>query len=708
MQRNMATRLSRSLPKVNRHAFARLSSRASPLANPGRVGLAHRNAWNLAPRTRVMQATTRYAHTDAGAAKPGTAILDATTYNGSTVTEKHWKNQDLPVVDALIEPRAILHFIGFITQGLLPNGKKTDLALVTPDEFPLFMTPSSQWAHAPFNTSAVPTVQKAMERISGSEDLSGLCQIGQNLHFLKSRLWGGLAPVPASQWNDKDLNNPENFAIAHEYLTAVIAVFEYLNIPQIKTNMRDTFNKISDDFEEIQHALNARRKAQGGSPDLNLTALWEQFIRAQYEVMTSTAHSWTLARTAELREPVLEGLSSVPGENHDSPEAKVFMQRWGDLLSANSMADFTIWISMDGYKGFQAPSEVVAGLYNPDLANQDKDYGFAELLMNRLTKCIEGQNEAAKIHGPSAVQSKEARRERFSTSTVVQNELREKIRGRSPSPLPPVQPWIQQLLRGQEEISSLGPEESKNLGFGLAIYRAENQFSDEQWENLKQRLEAHLSAWGEDLPRADELKPLLQLHWFDCKELGFDKAKPVPAARSHFQEIRSMDEWTHKLAPSVFLFIDHMGVASYTEEELYAAYKKDKGLLSGDFQGHVLAVDPDFDESTLTNEPGTTSEDSQSGALQYPGQMRIHGNLVWSELYPMLMLQSMRLENLWLQAREHPMKMYTGFTVPSQVEPWKEWSSLKGVMMDGFVDFLKKKDPTLAGNLQELRKRGGI
>lgn len=44
-----------------------------------------------------MQATTRSAHTDAGAAKPGTAILDATTYNGSTVTEKHWKNQDLPV-----------------------------------------------------------------------------------------------------------------------------------------------------------------------------------------------------------------------------------------------------------------------------------------------------------------------------------------------------------------------------------------------------------------------------------------------------------------------------------------------------------------------------------------------------------------------------------------------------------------------------------
>jgi hypothetical protein len=432
----------------------------------------------------------------------------------------------------LIEPQAILHFIEFIMHGILPNGKKTNLALPNSDEFPLFMAPSSQWAPAPFNKAALSTVQKAIEQITGPEDLSGLCHIGQNIHFLKSRLWGGLAPVPASRWREKDLNHPDNFTIAHEYLTSVIAVFEYLNIPQIRTNMCDTFNKISGDFGEMQDALNARRKAQGNlSPELNLVALWEQFIRALYEVMTSTAHSWVLARVAELRERTSDSFSAIPADNPEGPEMKIFSQRWTDLIAVTSMADFNIWISMDGYNGYDAPSEIIAGLHNPNLEDQDKNYGFSKLLFERLAKCIEAQNEAATVQGPSATQSDAARRERLSISTVVQNELREKIRGRVPSPQPPVQPWIQQLLRAQEASLDMHPRESHDCGFGLAIYRAAHKFSDEQWERLQRDLEAHLSAWSDDVQRADELKPLLKLHWFDCKELGIDITNPITAAR---------------------------------------------------------------------------------------------------------------------------------------------------------------------------------
>lgn len=97
-----------------------------------------------------------------------------------------------------------------------------------------------------------------MKRITDAEELTGLCLVGQNIQFIKNRLWGGLAPVPASRWHEKDLNNPDNFTIAHEYLTSVIAVFEYLNNPQIQSNMRDTFNKIFSDFGKMQEALNAQ------------------------------------------------------------------------------------------------------------------------------------------------------------------------------------------------------------------------------------------------------------------------------------------------------------------------------------------------------------------------------------------------------------------------------------------------------------------
>jgi hypothetical protein len=168
-------------------------------------------------------------------------------------------------------------------------------------------------------------MQKAVERITAPGDLSGLCRIGQNIQILKSRLWGGLVPVPASRWCEKDLNNPDHFTIAHEYLTSIIAVFEYLNNPLIRTTMRDTNNKISGDLGEMQNALKARRKAEGNlSPDLNLTGLWEQFIRARYEVMTSTAHSWVLARVAELRERALDSFSAISAENPEGPEMEIF------------------------------------------------------------------------------------------------------------------------------------------------------------------------------------------------------------------------------------------------------------------------------------------------------------------------------------------------------------------------------------------------
>ncbi|OQD87876.1 hypothetical protein PENSOL_c076G06421 [Penicillium solitum] len=713
----MAARISRSLPQVNRRVFAGLSSRAIPRVTnaSARTGLvAHRSTRNLAPwSSRVTQTKiARYLHTDSDSpVNPNASIVDVTTYEGSTLTKKHWGSQDSPVVDALIEPQTVLHFIEFIANGILPNGKKTDLALLNQDEFPLFMAPSSEWAPAPFNKATISTVDNAMKQIMDRDDLKGLCRIGENIQFLKSRLWGGLAPVPASRWQEKDLNNPDNFTIAHEYLTSVIAVFEYLNIPQIRTNIRDTFNGVSGNLGEMQEALNARRKAQGGlSPEINLSALWEQFIRAQYEIMTSTTHSWVLARVAELRERALDSFSAIPDENPDDPQMAVVSQRWIDLIAVVTMADFNIWLSMDGYNGYHPPSEIVAGLHNPNLKNQGKNYEFSKLIVDRLAKCIEAQNEAATVQGPSANNSDAARRERLSISTVVQDELREKIRGRTPSPQPPVQPWIQKLLRVHEASLSLEPWERQNYGFGLVIYRAAHIFSDEQWETLKRDLEAHLSAWGDDVQGADEMKPLLKLHWFDCKELGFETLNPVKSARRHFQEIRSSDEWSHKIAPSVFLLIDNVGGASYIDEEYRASYTKDQDFLKGDFQGHVLAVDADFNDSATGSESAgdIADEDSQYEDLKYPGRMRILGNLVWSELYPMLMLQSVVLQNFWLQAGAHPRKVYTGPTVPSQVEPWKKQHVLKTLMMNSFVEFLEEKNPTLAGKVKGMRKDGVI
>ncbi|KAJ5678854.1 hypothetical protein N7462_007098 [Penicillium macrosclerotiorum] len=698
----MAARLSRTLLQANRRLFAGSS-----------FGAIRRSVPRRAPWTsRVIRANVaRYAHTDSGSpATVNASILDATGFKGTSDTKKHWTNQDLPIVDALFEPLFVPHFLEFISSGILPNRKETDLSLLTPDELQLFTAPRAHWAPAPFNQDAPPAIENIMQQILNPEISNGLCQLGQNIHFVKRRLSEGLAPVSASRWQEKDLNNPDHFAVAHEYLTSVLAVFEYLNFPQNRVKMRDTFNNVSKELQIMQDALNARRKAQSNlSPKLELTALWEEYIRARYEIMTSTAHSWVIARAAELRERTLDGLSALGPDKMDGPEMNTFSQQWTDLISVVCKADLQIWITMDGYNDYHPPSEIVGGLYNPDLEKLQTNYGLNEALMDRLTKCIQAQNEAQKIQGPSATQSEAARRERMSISTVVQDELREKIRGRSSAPQQSVQPWIQLLLHTHEAISQMPPSESEKYGFGLAIYCTAHKLSGEQLQSLKQKVEADFSAWGDDVQLADKLKPLLKLHWFDGKELGFDPANTVEAARRHYQQIRSSDEWSRKVPPSTFLLIDPKSADSYINETT-PSFQKDKAMLPGDFRNDVIAIDANFDRSAAANESadGNAAEIAQYQDPDYHGHMRILGNLVWSELYPLVVVNAAELSYLWPQAKQHPGNVYTGPTVPSQVEPWKEVNDLQGMMMSSFMDFLKKKDSTLAGKLEDLKKNGSF
>jgi hypothetical protein len=80
----------------------------------------------------------------------------------------------------------------------------------------------------------------------------------------------------------------------------------------------------------------------------------------------------------------------------------------------------------------------------------------------------------------------------------------------------------------------------------------------------------------------------------------------------------------------------------------------------------------------------------------------ILGNLVWGELYPMFIMPSATLEDLWPMAMEHPLKVYTGLTVPSQLEQWRENHVFKVAMLEPFVDHLKGKNAELAKTVADL------
>ncbi|RDW60504.1 uncharacterized protein DSM5745_10962 [Aspergillus mulundensis] len=656
--------------------------------------------------------TARQSHTSPSPGWP-TWNFDVTQIKttGSKLLEPHWASQDLSVVDNLIDHQTIRQFLMFLGDGILPNGKKTSLRIMDEEEGDLFLLPSAEWAPAPFNSCTVTIIHKLKDRIGKFGDTSRLCRVGQNIHSLKRQLEDGIVPMPDSRWIEKDLNNPKHFNTAREHLTAVLVVFEYLNTPEVRDNMRGTFNLIAGDLQELQDALNARRKLQdpnGNILELNLVGLWEAFIRAKYEIMTATAHSWVLSRVAELRDHTINEFCNVPQvvEKMDSEETKVYQDRIQNLTEITAMADLMIWMSMDGYTGYQPPAEVTPGLHYPGLDAQKKGYqGRYEELIQALHN-----SSSAYQSEPGRLQTLAALRVRFSILVAAQDMLRKEIRGRLP-PQPPLVHWIEYVLKSHEyDLKNPQLPEVARREFGFAIYRAAYKASDEEWQTVKRNMEAHILHWGNNIQGADEVKPLLRLHWFDCKELGLDFSDTA-AAKRHFQQWRESDSYREKINTDVFLMIDDWSAASY-RYETHPAIESAEKVFPGNsaFRGHLLAVDADFDSDSVPESEVDHSESHDEDrpvryqyAPGYVGHMRILGNLVWSELFAMLTTHSARLTELWPLAMDNPQRIYTGQTVPCQLHEWREQSLIASPLKDGFGKWLKDKDPRMAEHIKRLR-----
>ncbi|KAL4862855.1 hypothetical protein BDV12DRAFT_202673 [Aspergillus spectabilis] len=633
----------------------------------------------------------RFAHVAPDRLTPlNPSNVNATEIRTPGITEKHWASQELPIGDRLLEPQTVVNFVPFIVNGTLPNSKKTQLPLLPLDEVEFLFRPFSEWAPAPYSANTSAAFTGIMMRIGSHEDDARLCIVGKNIHSFKSRLWEGLPPLSATRWAEKSLDQPENFDIACEYLTAAIAAFEYLGIPQVRSNLRDTFNLISGHLQEAEGALNARRIAQGQSrKPISLSALWEEYMRAKYEVMTAIAHSFVVLNAVELQIPIVQGISSIPLD--DEAAMAPYIERWEKLTRIVQMADLKIWLPMDGYYGYHAPAKTVAGLHNSDLDALKQTY--QEAFQHMWYKLLEARIKEQEKKGVDK-QSYTARCERFAASVETQDRLRAAIRGSPACPVPR-QPWIQEILRRQKENLENTPEGGNRHVFELAVYRtAHYKSSDEHWADIRGKFEAHLSTWGDGVQGSEEVKPLLKLHWFDAKELGLDLGvEHTDAAKRHFQEIRDSDTYKHKLNRNIFLVLDGWSALSYHDPEFNNSYIK-QGLSPSDFQGHILAVDADFDP----NEPNEHAEESPG----FQGHLRILGNLVWSELYPMLTMQSASLEDLWPMAMEHPLKVYTGLTVPSQLEQWRENNQFKADILGPFVEHLKGKNAGVAKHLADL------
>lgn len=430
-------------------------------------------------------------------------------------------------VDRILEPQTIPHFIDFaLGQQSLPDGsaRPSSAGTLTEDEVPLLHE------NYPPGSDGESISSRVMTRIGSEEDSSRLCLLGKNIQSLKSRLWEGIVPLSDQRWQEKGLHLPENFDLACQQVSAVVAVFEYLNNDQVRDNLRLTFNLIYEHWEVLDALLNQKRAETGADP-ICMADLWTIYMNASYNAMTQCAHNWVTKHVDALRAPLLQGLldhqSSTEGTGRPDQTQWKLTDGLHMLLEISVRADYNLMIPMEGYKGYTAPpnGSGPAEMYVADCAQRGKVYSQRvkavshQIMFERtMRRMMSGEGNSSQTSGQSYHESAMEQLE-------AQDRVRKELRG-EPSKLQ--EPWITSCLatiRYEEEQGS-----PKDLG--IAIYRLTHEQSESEWAEFVQKLEAHISDWGDGQVGSDVLKAHLKLYWVDGKELGFTE-DDIEAAKGY-------------------------------------------------------------------------------------------------------------------------------------------------------------------------------
>ncbi|KAK8108701.1 hypothetical protein PG984_014502 [Apiospora sp. TS-2023a] len=549
----------------------------------------------------------------------------------------------------------VVHFFEFTIDGRLPSGKHSELPLLG-DDLELVTEPYTEWAPAPFNKSPRSAAQDVMTRIGSDEDSTRLQVISKDLHAMKSRLWEGVMPLSQRRLDEQGASDLRNFTYTSQLVTQVINVFHYLNEPEVRDALRDTYNLIYDHLETFEKAFNAKR-AQESQPSVPVTALWAEYMQSQYEVMENRAHTWVLETLRPLKRKVLAAIGAHPPDqlmaaDFDEIQWKL-TNMWQDLSENTAHADWGIFIPMDGYKGCTSPSatprtvskrktpapsgaEPIA--FSPDTERRMMEYH----LRRRHIDLMASLKEMAENPGSTgqAFNDPEQLGPRMLMQAKAQAGARKELRGKSITYK--TESWMEHI--------------SEKSGWGYVVYKTSQAHSDAQLSQFIEKFEADTGNWGHSLANITKVRDLSKMHWID----GSDVGKPSPNLedlKSHFSTYAESASFPENCFSDVFLVADEASVASYLNTAPLV------NLPRGDVGPFIYAIDALFDP----NDPTFRSEESPF----YEGKVRVLGSLVWDDVGALLLTQTQGLAELWPLAMEHPLELYVGPTVEAQTNAWK-------------------------------------
>lgn len=362
-------------------------------------------------------------------------------------------------------------------------------------------------------------IDRVTQRIGSFADPSRLTLVGKNIHLLKSRLWEGIIPLSEQRWHEKGLHREENFDVAAQHLSAVVAVFEYLNQPRVAAYLRDTFNLIWDHWAEADVLVNRNREALG-MEKVSIANLWTEYMSAKYEVVTGRAHRWVILHIEALRTPLLRTLRLHKPINEDVVDQIQWKttDRMHMLNEIAAVADYTICMPMEGYKGWTGSLPMGA---RGTLKERSKWYSPSLKQMTR-ERIRERVCNGTTI--PGGIASPGSLHQTAMDQIECQNWLRREIRGEAVTM--PKEPWITSALQKLEKAP-----DPLYQSDGLVIYRITYGQTDETWDEFLQRFQSHVDDWGRGHTGSSFIKPYLKLHWLDGKELGIAEGDVTAAKK---------------------------------------------------------------------------------------------------------------------------------------------------------------------------------
>jgi hypothetical protein len=580
----------------------------------------------------------------------------------------------LQVVDTYIPTNTIKHFFNFAFEGDLPGlGRKTALPLIAEDEIPLLVSAYSSWAPAPFSRTPSSLQDRILDAYQKTDRFNAFFT-ERRISCMRARLWEGMVPMSAGRWKEKKLDEHQNWQFAFEFLYDIILTFMWLGDPANTRGIKENFNFVAEELRICQQALNAKRRENGEAQQVDLRALWLEFMSALFETMVTRTHTWFGDRvpsiTLVLGKNMYDSVCDAKGETHLDTKfaAKKFLESWSDLHRLWEKTDWMFMMPLDGFTGFPPSTasfvfdtKVVGTMFPMPFRKDEYDEESAKLewaVHTRLDRNIQG------VYSNRADIEATLKERQENTDT-----LRKFMRG-EPRELGE-EHWVSILKsRTQWSLSHGGPEDQT---WGFVCYNLTHK-SGEEWSSFLSKIEADFAKQGEWVQGFEDVKGKMGLQWLDGKELGFAK-DDIQAARTHFHTFKNSPTARRRAWKLDFLVIDSECFSSYTSPPPPLPLLTDRKP-HGDHGGYFKLIDtsPYSSKSIEETAPG------------YKWELRVLGSLVFEDVYPLVASLAQRPRDLWPYACLHPMQVYVGPTVPSQE---KEWERIWQIREMGSKTFMK-------------------